>query len=204
MTFNFRKPILLAFLSIVFTCISSDAYAQRTARGQYYVDAVGAASITATPSLGGSVQAGQYLLSSRWEAGVDLLVKRDGTFYVPVYANASYLFRLCTNSTRAISLYAGLGALMGAEITQPEAVSSDTGYGDAGGNGLDINFEEVQDAEQAPSNVAFIYGLQPKVEAELFFLKRVALVASLKMPLTFGSAHQAFNLTGNVGLRFNL
>ena len=197
-----KKPLLLAVL--LFICVNSDVFAQRTANRQYHVDINTTASILATPSLGGSIMGGQYLLSSRWEAGLELLVKRNKTLYYPTYISASYLFRLCSNSTRSINLYAGLGGLLGAEITTPEPPAADTGYGNAGGSGVDINFDEVYEAEQATSELAFIYGFQPKIEAEVFILRRMALVASIKAPLTFGSAHQILNVTGNIGLRFNL
>lgn len=197
-----RKPLLL--LVLLFIGVNSNVFAQRTANGQYFVDVSAASSILSTPSLGGSISGGSYLLSARWDAGVEMLVKKDKTLYYPTYASASLLFRLCSNSTRAISLYLGLGGLMGAEITTPEAPTSDVGYGNAGGSGVDINFDEVYEAEQAPSNIAFIYGFQPKLEAELFIFKKAALIASVKAPLTFGSAHQVLNVTGNIGFRFNL
>lgn len=197
---------VLFFTSFVFAI---EASAQRTARGQYFLDVNSGFSLLHDPSLGFGVSAGQYLLTSRWEAGVDMQIKRNYGFkngvqnYYPMFAHASYMFRLCSDRTRAINLYAGLGALLGAEVLGPEPVDPLFGYGNAGGSGVDVDFGQIEDAKNADPTIAFIYGFQPKFEAELFILKRVALTASLRMPFVFGSEYGFFNLTGNAGLRFN-
>lgn len=195
--------VLLVVSALVLLC-HRPCLAQRTYSGQYYFDVSGSASVVRDPSLGGAVRFGQYLLSSRWEVGVQGMLKKDGVRYYPVLAEGTYLYRFCSDRSRAVHLYGGIGAHIGLEVSMPEAVKPGTGYGDAGGMGVDLDFSEVDRGGDSSPATVFLYGVQPRLEAEVFLFRRVALVGAVAMPLTFGSAHRVFNMTGTVGLRYNL
>lgn len=194
--------IVIAFVVSLLASFSADA--QRTSTDQLYLDFTASSSIISSdPSLGGSISIGKYNLSSRWDAGVESFMKRDGTPYFPVYAQASYLLRFCANRSRSAQLYGGLGALAGAELSVPASLTPSTGYQD-NENGIGVDFSQVEQVKSGTMTAAFIYGFSLRLEAEFFIARQVALVGSLRMPLTFGSAHKVFNLIGNAGIRINL
>lgn len=200
-----RFIIKAAFAALLFlTCFCREASAQRTSDGQLYFDLSGSASVISNPSLGCSARFGQYMLSSRWEVGVSGMLKRDGDKYFPVFAEASYLLRFCADRSRAVHLYGGIGILAGLEVTPPAELTPDVGVDEGDGSGVDIDFSEMEKVEMGSASTAMIYGVLPRLEAEVFIGRKVALVGAVSMPLTFGSAHGAFNLIGSVGLRFNL
>lgn len=198
-----RLSVLLTVFA-VYSFASVSAHAQRTSSGQLYLDFTASSSIISLdPSLGGGAAIGRYNLSSRWDAGIEFLMKRDGTPYYPVYAQASYLSRFCANRSRSAQLYGGVGVLAGAEISVPESVTPSTGYQDQE-DGIGVDFSQVEQMSSATAQAAFIYGVIARLEVEFFIAKTVAVVGGVRMPLTFGSTHRVVNLVGNVGLRINL
>ncbi|MBQ7826720.1 MAG: conjugal transfer protein TraO [Clostridia bacterium] len=194
---------LLVLTGLAWALSVMPAWGQRTSNRQLYLDFTASSSVVSDPSLGGGVSFGQYLLASRWDAGVDFLMKRDGKPYYPVYAQASYMFRFCANRSRSAHLYGGVGVLMGAEVSTPEEMTPSTGYTDEE-SGVGVDFSQVEEVQASVAGVAFLYGVQARLEAELFIARKVAIVGAVRMPLTFGSAHSVFNLVGTVGLRFNI
>jgi hypothetical protein len=80
----------------------------------------------------------------------------------------------------------------------------------AGGNAF-IGYEVYDPWDRLPANIntglgtgAFIYGVRPRLEAEVFITKRLAIVISGSAPLTFGSVSSWLRGDAGVGLRVNI
>ena len=87
--------------------------------------------------------------------------------------------------SRAFSLYGGCGAFIGYELYDPAGRLPGnivTGLGDG----------------------AFIYGIDPGIEAEVFLSRRLAFTAGCTMPLTFGSVSRWLRINATAGLRLNI
>jgi hypothetical protein len=95
------------------------------------------------------------------------------------------MHRIASVRSRAFSLYGGGGAFIGYELYDPASrlpANISTGLGDG----------------------AFIYGIDPGIEAEVFISRRVALTAGCTMPLTFGSVTRWIRMNATAGIRLNI
>ena len=104
---------------------------------------------------------------------------------VSIRAGGSYMHRIASVRSRAFSLYGGGGAFIGYELYDPASrlpANISTGLGDG----------------------AFIYGIDPGIEAEVFISRRVALTAGCTMPLTFGSVTRWIRVNATAGIRLNI
>ena len=177
--------VLMAF------CTSQEAHAQRTMRDQDLLTAQTQTPCTAARYFGGSVSWGRYTLDAFWKAsasvvprGVQLSTGHTMDL-VSLRAGAAYMHRLASVRSRVFSLYGGGGAFIGYELYDPASRlpgNISTGLGDG----------------------AFIYGIDPGIEAEVFLGRRLAFTAGCTMPLTFGSATRWIRVNATAGLRLNI
>ena len=175
-------------LSVALMLLAQGASAQRTMRGQY---AVSADALWSGTVPGGSLAFGQYLQSSLWEAGLSCrsfarsLSTGDTLRYLDVCAEGRWSYRLLSLRSRALSLYGGGGVFMGYEWYDPFGKvpdDIDTGLGDG----------------------VFLYGVSASLDAEVFVLRRLALVVGASAPVNFSSSLGHFRWEVSAGLRLNL
>ena len=150
------------------------AAAQRTMKGQHAIGAGFSASVTDFSDLGLCLNYSQYLLNAYWFAGTsaaDNDIRTDkGVLmeYVDCYLGGGYMHRLASTRSRSISLYAGGGAFIGYEFYDPR--------------------------KDLPANIntnlptgSFLYGISPRIEAEFFFTRHLALTLGGCFPVSFSS-----------------
>ena len=163
---------------------------------------------------GGEVGFGSYQAFGYWKVALEGIQHRaffnneanDELNYAHLFADGEYMLRLLSTYSRSVSIYAGVGAFLGMEVVDPW--------------------------KTVPSNVywehektAFMYGVVPKLEAELYVGSRVSFLitgqapgsallfalvvlqalagapAAKKVPVTLGSQYRQFSFVGGVGLR---
>jgi hypothetical protein len=137
------------------------------------------------------VSYGRYLLDAYWKASASVVPRGvqlstgDRMDLLGIRAGADYMHRIATVRSRAFSLYGGCGAFIGYELYDPAGRLPGnivTGLGDG----------------------AFIYGIDPGIEAEVFLSRRLAFTAGCTMPLTFGSVSRWLRINATAGLRLNI
>ena len=180
-------------LAVVLTafCFCHMGYAQRTMRDQNLLTASMQTPCTGIKDFGASVSYGRYTLDAFWKAsasvvprGVQLSTGHTMDL-ISLRAGAAYMHRLASVRSRVFSLYGGGGAFIGYELYDPASRlpgNISTGLGDG----------------------AFIYGIDPGIEAEVFLSRRLAFTAGCTMPLTFGSATRWIRVNATAGLRLNI
>ena len=181
---TYRRVITAMLVGCLF-CTS--AYSQRTADRQNAMTA--SAGMT-----DGSVSLGfdwlQYSLIGYGTAGIRCreyartLRTYDRLGYTDLCAEGGYMFRLASSRSRAISLYAGCGGFLGYEVIDPMRHLPEH---------IVLNVKKR----------AFLYGLYAAVEAEVFFLEKVALVFKGTLPVNFVSQLGKVHYECGAGLRLN-
>lgn len=104
--------------------------------------------------------------------------------YTDLCAEGGYMFRLASLRSRAMSLYAGGGGFLGYEVVDP--------------------------IRRLPEHIVlnvrkrtFLYGIYAAVEAEVFFVEKVALVFKGILPVNFVSQLGKVHYECGAGLRVN-
>ena len=196
----FGLRFFVAFFLFVSLCHS--ALGQRTSDRQFLLGLDGGTAVAGGRGFTADVYFGQYLLNSRWGAGVDYIYRvSSGVSQFLVYGEWSY--RLCSSRNRAFCLYGGVGAHSGYELSRytfddyVEDTQSGAGTG-SGSVSVDIGSSSGYDDQ------GFLYGIRFLVEAEMFVSRRVALVATARAPVIFNSSGDEFSLVFGAGIRFNL
>lgn len=181
-------------LAIVFACFllsSHYAQAQRTMKGQNMLTVSVGTSILRVQDCGAEISFGQYLLGSYWFAEVGAMSHRVATSghnlmrFMDMLASGGYMHRLVSNRSRSLSLYAGGGAFLGYEIYDP----------------MDELPESISTG--LPSGT-FLYGISPRILAEVFITGKMALTASCSVPVNFTSPITKARPDLMLGLRLNL
>lgn len=178
---------MAALAILLMVCL--DASAQRTMRGQMFLDLEG------QYPLGASVAVGQYTLPGYWQAGVNLLQMReylrlDGavdlmnldTYHLK--AEGGYMFRLLSTRSRSFGIYGGAFGWVGIEAVDPLKVLPED---------ILLNIDKGR---------SFVFGATPRLEAQLFFGNHIALVIGGEVPIAVRSRIKMFNPQGTAGLRF--
>lgn len=175
-------------LLLVLLCVPAfAAFGQRTMKGQYFVDVSGGWIPTAT------VGTGMYTLSGYWCAGIDgLLMRRKlasgGAVLdtrLDVYhlrARGGYMYRFVGSRSRAVSLYGGGEAWVGLESVDPFRALPDDIVISIEGN-------------------SFVVGVTPRLEAEFYVGRNVALTLGGRLPLAFLSRMRLLTAQGTAGVR---
>lgn len=175
------------------------AKAQRTMRGQWYGSASASCTAYATPGAHPGIELGlgRYLISSRWTGGIRLIPERQSSSGSLVLAGG-WMQRLCATRSRSFSIYGGGTAFIGADYDDAakavEEIVTDSSSGSS---------TWTQGDDAAPSAAAFTYGLEPVVEAELFFSRKAAFIASLSVPVRLATRLETLSLRAGAGIRIN-
>lgn len=130
----------------------------------------------------------QYTLNGFWEAGVvGLDYKRPmsvgGTLrYDDIAVSGGYQFRLVATRSRAVNLYAGGGAFVGAELVDP--------------------LRRVPGYYTLPvASTSFLYGIYAKSLVEFYLGRRLAITAQAVTHLTPSNKLHLFGFVAGVGLK---
>lgn len=162
-----------------------------TARAQRTTCGGGMVSLEGFYPLGGGLSYGQYLPSSLWEVGVnglwrDYAINDEHKMqYLPVCAYGNWMYRIAATRTRSFNLYAGMGAFLGWEFydpgkTLPESISEELSKG------------------------TFLYGINPKIQMQIFPSKRFSVLLSGIAPINFSSPCSWIQPCVSLGLRLDL
>jgi hypothetical protein len=181
-----RRHITAALAILLLVCL--DAGAQRTMRGQMFMNLEGQWPV------GASVGVGQYLIPGYWDAGFDLMrmhepLRLDGavedTFLESwqLKAGGGFMFRLLSTRSRSLSVYGG---------------------GDAW-----VGLEEIDPRHLLPTDVVltidtgrkFVFGATPRLEAEIYLGRHFALVLGGQVPVAFLSRIRYASPQGTAGIR---
>ena len=194
---------------LLFICITSfiligvgtfRASAQRTAPGKVFIGVDQYVSGYSIPSGGAGIEAGQYLISSYWKAGLRAVdwnqkyASSAGADAGPQWFDhihwslyGGWMYRIAGTYGRTFNVYLGGGAFIG------------------------INHYEV--FRKLPSEISpdfgkaeFVYGVDPELEFEVFPFRKVAFVLGVQSPLTFSSTlgTDFWHLSASLGIRINL
>ena len=192
--FGFITSILLVYMGAI------TASAQRTAPGKVFIGLDQYASGYSIPSGGAGIEAGQYLISSYWKAGIRAVdwnqkyASSAGADAGPQWfdhilwnLSGSWMYRLAGTYSRRFNLYVGAGAFLG--LNQYEV------------------FKKLPSELQGEfPKVEFVYGVEPSIDIEVFPFRRVALVLGIQSPVTLSSSLKTdlWHLSGSLGVRINL
>lgn len=186
-----RKAIVI----VISILAALPALAQRTARGQFFAEAGAAYNYAFAGSA--ELRFGQYLSIGYWDAGVaadNYRYRSSGsgnTFSVlHAVAEGEFMFRLVSTRTRFFNLYAGSGLFLGAEMTDPYKHLRD-GEWPVGSDGKYL------------PKASFIFGLSPRLEAEMFIFPHTAITIYGRMPLSILSKYGVFHVETGVGVKYN-
>lgn len=181
-----QKELIKMFVACAaFICLAFTASAQRTTAGR------GMLSAEAQYPCGASLSYGQYLHSSIWEAGArvqwrNYVINSEYTMpYMPLCAFADWMYRIVGTRSRVFNMYAGAGVFLGWEFydpgkTLPDFISSSLSSG------------------------TFLYGVEAKLQMEVFVSKRLALLFSGVAPFNFSSPCSWIQAYGSLGIRLDL
>lgn len=191
--------------------------AQRTASGSKFISIEPMVTAYCVPSFGADLNFGGYQRASYWRVGVraadwnhridtgeELLggsgvTEDDGDIlpsdvsdepmfdHVQASVYGGWRWRLISTYSRVFNVYAGADAFVGV-------------------NKLQVLKKLDEEMKIACPDEEFAYGCVPEIEMELFLGRRVALLLGVQCPITLGTSLQTdtWNLTGTLGLRFNL
>ena len=170
----------------------TEACCQRTVPGQWLGDAVAAVTVApGSPAAGAGARGGRYLAGSYWSAGARLTpVAPDGEAG-SLLLSCGMMWRLAATRDRLLGLYAGGDVFVGADYT--------AGLGAAVGN---VVSEDGNDASE-DSGTGLTYGVEPRVEAEVFPFRRVGIVVGTAAQARMRSMRPALAAMINVGIRVN-
>ena len=170
----------------------TEASGQRTVPGQWLGDAgLSVPLAPGSPASGAWVRAGRYLAGSYWSAGARLApVSPDGEAG-SLLLSGGMMWRLAATRDRLLGLYAGGDVFVGADYT--------SGLGAAVGDMV------AEDGEPAPEDTGtrLTYGVEPRIEAEVFPVRRVGLVAGTAAQARARSMRPALAAMIYVGIRVN-
>ena len=177
--------------ALMMAASAEDASAQRTMRSQGHLTAESVSDVNFSVWPGGRIGYGTYLLSSLWQAGVECghygapLSSGDMLEYLDVDIYAGWEKRIASTRSRNLCLYAGGGATLGYEFTDPWRripAHVDTGI----------------------ARDSFIYGAYARAELEFFPVRRMAFVLSATASANIPSKIQWYHVTASLGIRIDI
>jgi hypothetical protein len=185
------KATVSAFILLFFSC-NTDASAQRTMDRQLFVSAEGHVSALNLTNAGGGLSMGQYLLNGQWYCSISSSFNTIGISsgsklgYIDIYALGGYMYRIISNRSRSLNFYGGGGAFIGYELYDPmKRVPSHL-------------------ATNLPEGGTFLYGIDPRIEFEVFIIRKVAVTLGFSSPINFSSTLTKVRPKGTLGIRLNL
>lgn len=185
------KRLLISVLFVLSAVFAADA--QRTSRGQFYVGADW--STTVYPKVLSyhiaNVEVGQYTLFGKWQAGVRYATA-DAYGIQSVLVHGGAMYRFCGSRGRVVSFYGGGDFIIGADFCSEQIsvlVPDDNGK---------------TKTETKEATTGFVWGVDPKLEMEVFPFTRVAFYLGASFPVKFSTQQKAFSIVPYAGLRVNL
>ena len=184
---NCVKAVCAAFL-LTFGVFVSPAFAQRTVQGQFFADVNyihTVAPMSKPPVLGGELFVGQYLANCYWQAGFQMTpptkksyLTEDGTGFVHQYgcflASGGMMYRFFGTRNRVFSLYGGGNALFGLDFPDFGAAAQNV-FVDKESGRISDKTEDLK--------ASIVYGLEPRLEAEIYFSRKAAVVLGVAVPV---------------------
>lgn len=172
-----------------FVCLKANG--QRTMRYQNTLTAQLSAPYAENPDIGGCIGYGQYTLNGYWFTGVQSVGRRqpEGKYSFiqtqTLRLYGQYMHRLIADRKRIFNLYCGGGPFIGYEFYDP--------------------FKRLPShIQKSSADSTFIYGISGSIEAEIFIMKKLAIVICANVPLTFGSETSWLRGNSTAGVRINL
>lgn len=200
---------VLTLVAILLTATSQEAGAQRTVRGQFFGTANVFKPLTPpdeTRIWGGEAFVGQYMLNAYWQGGVQFFPKGNPTGLGCFTFAGGYMLRAAETRSRMFNLYLGGNAILGADFGSNPLVSiiddDDSSSDPMSGSGIVDSFGE--DPAVAPeAKTAVVWGIEPRMEMEVFFMRKAAFVIGVAAPLKFKSQTSHVSARGHAGIRVN-
>jgi len=178
---------------LLLLAISICASAQRTAKGQFYVGADWATTVY--PKVMSyhviNVGMGQYTLFGKWQAAVQYTT-RDAFGIVSVLARGGAMYRLYGSRSRVVNLYGGGDMMLGADFCS-EQISV-----------LIPDDDGTTTTETKEATSGFVWGVDPRLEFEVFPFTRVAFYVGASFPVKFSTQQKMFYIVPFAGVRVNL
>lgn len=183
--------LIVVLTSVLLLATASSAAAQRTMKGQHAVGAEVSADVPNLGDLGLCLNYSQYLLNSYWQvyasAGDNHIQTDRGPLmeYVDCFIGGDFMYRLIATRSRSVSLYAGGGAFIGYEFYDPR--------------------------KDLPANIntnlptgSFLYGISPRIEAEFFLTRQMAITLGTSAMVNFSSPLVKLRPQLRIGLRIDI
>lgn len=192
-------PCILA--AVMLLTPGNTLHAQRTSRGQFLLNASyvnGLYPQRALYTLGGELGMGRYLSNAYWEAGVRYNPTTRMMTVGSIAAYGGYMFRIAGTRTRSFNFYGGGRGFLGVDYTTGAAPIDDIVIGGQSSSGT------ASSTEDTGGKTGFLVGIDPRVEIEWFFVKKIALIASVSVPVKFITQQQVVAVRASAGIRFNL
>ena len=176
-----------------------EARAQRTIAGQMFVSADFMAAVHPRGShvVGGEAFVGQYRGAFYWMGGLQHTPATERVNVGCTDVAGGVMYRLVDTRNRMLNIYAGGLALVGLDYPKGRKpvedliVNPDTGAIDTSGEG-------------APSaRTAFVVGVEPRLELEVFPVGGFGLVGGVAAPLKFVTQQDVLSIRLYAGLRVN-
>ncbi len=188
--FEMRRVLISVLLILALAVCAS---AQRTAKGQFYIGADWATTVY--PKVMSyhvvNVGVGQYSLFGKWQAGVQYAT-RDAFGIVSVLARGGAMYRFYGSRSRVVNFYGGGDLMLGADFCS-EQISVLVPDGDG------TTKTETQEATSG-----FVWGIDPRLEFEVFPFTKVAFYLGASFPVKFSTQQKMFQIVPYVGIRVNL
>lgn len=187
--YMYRKTLILVFSVAICLAVAPRAEAQRTARGQFILNAEyvqGVFPARSSTVMGGSLGLGQYLGSCYWEAGARFapLYARQSVGTVAAYGG--FMYRVVGTRSHSFNVYAGGRLYVGGDYQKPV----------------------LEEGQEEVSLEKYTWGLMvavaPRLELELFVLRRFALTAGFSVPVKIQSQMDLLSGRATFGIRYNL
>lgn len=183
-----RKGILMAAFAAALILVSPGADAQRTMRNQWYATAEYRHDISAGDVYmhGFGVSFGQYLMDMYWQAGASRVNRLGDTHRGLYLLEGGAAYRLFSLRSHILNFYVGGNVVFGYDFGERAvAVPATETEIDLTGKGTGVNFSDLISGVGSDSSYpsGFCYGITPKLEMEVFPLRKLAVVAGLDASL---------------------
>lgn len=203
---QFHKSISVALtVFLLFFMMSFHASAQRTSDRQFHVTASAGGSVAGALGAAADFSFGQYILSSRWDAGVSYGCRNGyADPYHTIIVQGTWLRRIYGTSNRAFSMYCGGGLRTGVDfglVPDSDKTGSSSGSPSVDDGGVSWFPDSGKDKDPSAS---VLYGFHFVYDMEVFVSDRVALIGDFRVPLNFNSLGPICCPEVLIGLRFNL
>ena len=177
---------IIVFLSLAL--LSFPASAQRTMSGQ---PSLHVSVLYNGPSACAEAFFSQYTLGGYWQAGIegkayDVPISTGSRLdYIHTAVSSGYMYRVAGTRNRLLNYYMGGRVFMGVEIVDPwKTLPSYVSTG--------------------IKPVSFLYGISPRMELEVFFCRKCALLLTAGIPVNFSSNISWIHYEAGLGFKVEL